>query len=66
MLYYDQIIIFLWIPASATDAAVVNPNESKTFLINGLAEVFKNGKAILVKGLRSSEQKLYEDLQLVY
>ena len=31
---------------------VVNPNGSKIFLINDLAEFFKNGKAIFVNGLR--------------
>ena len=36
--------IFLCIPASAADAAVVNPNESKTFIMNDLAGFFKNGK----------------------
>ena len=42
----------LCIPASAADAAVVNPNGSKTFLVNGLADFFKNGKAILVNYVR--------------
>ena len=32
--------IFLCFPASAADAAVVNPNGTKTFLINGLADFF--------------------------
>ena len=53
MLYYGQILrFFLCIPTSAADAAVVNSNGSKTFLINGLAEFFKNGKAIVVNDLR--------------
>ena len=44
--------IFLCILASAADAPVVNPNESETFLIISLAKIFKNGKPILVNGLR--------------
>ena len=53
MLYYGQILrFFLCVPAFATGGAVVNHNGSKTYLINGLAEFFKNGKVILVNGLR--------------
>ena len=55
MLSYSQtLIFFLCIPASAADAAAVNPKEIKTLLANGLITfdikgnpVFKNGPSNL-------------------
>ena len=47
-MYYDLILrSFLYIPASAADAAAVNPNGTKTLLANGLITLFINGNHIL-------------------
>lgn len=43
----------LWNPASATDAAVANPNSIKHLLGNGLSTLFTNGKPIFGKGPRT-------------
>ena len=46
-----HLLLMLLLETSAADAGIIlmdNPNGSKTFLINDLAEFFKNGKAILV------------------
>ena len=45
--------IFLCIPASAADAAAVNPNGTKTLLANGLITLFINGNPVLVNGPKS-------------
>ena len=46
--------IFLCIPASAADAAVVNPNGMKTLLANALITFFINGNPVFSSnGLRS-------------
>ena len=52
MLYYGHILRFLLCTSASAADAVVNPNESKAYLINGLAGFSKNGKAILVNDLR--------------
>ena len=44
---------FLCIPASAADAAAVNPNGIKTLLTNGLITVFINGNPAFSNGPRS-------------
>ena len=45
--------IFLCIPASAADAAAVNPNGIKTFLANGLIAFFINGNPVFSTGPKS-------------
>ena len=45
--------IFLCIPTSAADAAVVNPKGIKTLLANGLITFFINGNPVFSKGPRS-------------
>ena len=53
MLYcYDPILIFsfLRIPASAAEAAAVNPKGIKTFPANGLITFFINGNAVFDNG----------------
>ena len=53
-LYYDQILrFFLCISASAADTAAVNPNGTKTLLVNGLITFFINGTPILTNGPKS-------------
>ena len=42
--------IFLCIPASATDAAAVNPKRIKTLLANGLIRFFINGNPVFSNG----------------
>ena len=42
--------IFLCIPASAADAAAVNPNGIKTLLANGLTTFFINGNTVFSNG----------------
>ena len=42
--------IFLCIPASAADAAAVNPKGNKTLLANGLITFFINGNPDLSSG----------------
>ena len=44
--------IFLCIPASAADAAVVNHNGIKAVLANGLVAFLINGKATFTNGIR--------------
>ena len=41
--YYELILIFLCIPASAADAAAVNPKGINTLLANGLPTFFIKG-----------------------
>ena len=45
--------IFLCIPASADDAAAVNPKGIKTRLANGLTTFFVNGNPVFINGPRS-------------
>ena len=45
--------IFLCIPASAADAAAVNPNRIKTLLANGLITFFINGNPVFSNGAKS-------------
>ena len=45
--------IFLYIPASAADAAAVNPNGIKAHLANGLITFFINGNPVFINGPRS-------------
>ena len=45
--------IFLCIPASAADAAAVNPKGIKTLLANGLITFFINSNLVFSYGLRS-------------
>ena len=54
-LYYcDKILgIFLCIPASAADAAAVNPNGTKTLLANGLITLFIRGSPVHSNGPKS-------------
>ena len=48
---YDLVLIFfLCIPASAADAAAVNPKEIKTFLANVLITFFSNGNLVFSNG----------------
>ena len=42
--------IFLCIPASAADAAAVNPKGTKTLLANGLITFFINGNLVFSDG----------------
>ena len=44
---------FLCIPASAADAAAVNPKGIKTLLANGLITFFINGNPVFSNGPRS-------------
>ena len=54
MLYYFQILIFfLCIPASAADNAAVYPRGIKTFLANGLITPFIRGNPVFSKGPKS-------------
>ena len=48
------------IPASAADAAAVNPRGIKTLLANGLITFFINGNPFLVM-----KQVIYEDILLI-
>ena len=50
MLYFPILVFFLCIPASATDAAAVNPKGTKTFLPNGLVTFFINGNPVFSNG----------------
>ena len=45
--------IFLCIPASAADAAAVNPKGIKTLLANGLITFFISGNPVFSNGPRS-------------
>ena len=45
--------IFLCIPASATDAAAVNPKRIKTFLANGSITFFISGNPVFSNEKRS-------------
>ena len=45
--------IFFCIPASAVDAAAVDPNGTKTLLANGLITIFINGNPVFNNGPRS-------------
>ena len=53
--------IFLWIAASVTDAAAVNPNGNKTLLANGLSTFPIKGNPVFNTGPR-----LYDASKLVY
>ena len=46
-------MIFLCIPASAADAAAVNPKGIKTLLANGLITLFNKGNPVFSNGPRS-------------
>ena len=52
--------IFLCIPASAADAAAVNPKRIKTHLANGLITFFFNGNPVLVM-----DQEVYQETLLI-
>ena len=41
-------LIYIYIPASAADAAAVNPKGTKTLLANGLITFFIYGNPVLV------------------
>ena len=41
-----SILIFLCVPASAAEAAAVNPNSIKTLLANSLITPFINGNSV--------------------
>ena len=51
----DDLILrfFLCIPASAPDAAAVNPNRIKMVLVNGLITFFINGNPVFSNAPRS-------------
>ena len=49
--------IFLCIPASAADAAVVNPKGIKTLLANGLITFYINGNPVFNNGPRILPKK---------
>ena len=51
--YYLILIFFLCIPASAADAAAVNPKGIKTLLANGLITFFISGNPVFSNGPRS-------------
>ena len=63
MLYYakqslgclpdPKIFLCICIPASAADAAAVNPNGIQTLLPNGVATFFINGNPVFNNGPRS-------------
>ena len=54
MYYCDQILrFFLCIPASAADAAAVNPNGTKTVLASGLITLLISGNPVLSNGPKS-------------
>ena len=48
--------IFFCIPASAADAAAVNPNGIKTLLANGLITFFINGNLVFNNGPRVCQE----------
>ena len=52
--------IFLRIPASAVDNAVVNLNGIKTLLANGVITFFTNGKSTLVNCPKNSHE-IYQE-----
>ena len=70
MLYYgeqrrknddDQILgFFLCIPASAADAASVNPKRIETLLANGLITFFIKGNPVLVM-----DHEVYQEILLI-
>ena len=51
--------IFFCIPASAADAAAVNPNGIKTLLANGLITFFINGNPVFNNGPRNLPKKSF-------
>ena len=53
MLLLQSVRFFLYIPASAADAAAVNPNGIKALLANGLIAFFINGNPVFINGPRS-------------
>ena len=53
--------IFLRIPASAVDSAVVNLNGIKTLLPNGVITFFTSGKITLVNCPRNSHE-IYQEI----
>ena len=42
---------FFLIALSVADAAAVNPNGTKTLLVNSISLFFINGKAVVINGL---------------
>ena len=58
LLVYPILKFFLCIPASAADAAAVNPRGIKTVLVNGLITFFINGSPVFNNGPRSLQETL--------
>ena len=52
--------IYIYIPASAADAAAVNPKGTKTLLANGLITFFIKGNPVLVV-----DTKVYQEILLI-
>ena len=50
MLHFLILVFFLYIPASAADAAAVNPKGIKTLLANGLIRFYINGNPAFSNG----------------
>ena len=58
LLVYPILRFFLCTPASAADAAAVNPNGIKTHLTNGLIKFFIHGSPVFSYGPRSLPRNL--------
>ena len=50
IIFISDLRLFFWIAASVVYAAAVNPNDTKTFLGNGLSSFLINGKATFING----------------
>ena len=48
--------IFFWITAYVADVAAVNPNGTKTLLLNGVSAFFIKGKWVVINGLRKLQK----------
>ena len=48
--YSQTLIFFIYIPASAADAAAVNPRGINTLLANGLIAFFISGSTVFSNG----------------
>ena len=59
--YAPILIFFLYTPASAADAAAVNPRGIKTLLANGLITFFISGNPVFSNGPRT-----YPKILLIY
>ena len=57
MLLFQSLRFFLCIPASAADAAAVNPNGIKTLLANSSVTFFINGNPVFSNRPRSLPRK---------